>query len=501
MEYLANTGDNIFIISIVSIYFSCLMYLGWRGYRSTKTFSDYILGSRKLGPVVGAMNVGASDMSSWLLMGLPGAFYLFGLNQIWMVVGLVSGSYFSWKFIARRLRSYTEIAGDSLTISSFLENRFEDKTKILSIVTSIVIIFFFTIYIASGFVGSAKLFSVVFDMSYQNALIISCVAIVSYALLGGFLAISWADLFQGILMLIVLLFTPLFAIYKSDLSVPEIYNKLLEISPTHLDAFSNLDWLGIIGFFAWGLGYMGQPHIISKYMAIKDVKAITLARRICISWMILAMIGAVLVGILGFLYFSDISFSQNSSFRGAMLEEPETVFIALANSLFHPIVIGVLISAILAATMSTINGQIIIACSALSQDFYRRFLRKKAKDKEMLIVTRLWVVLVAVVAALIACDQTSSVLELVARAWAGLGASVGPVILFSLFWKKMTKAAAVAGMISGSLGAIIFSKLSFISYEILPAFALASLLIYVVSLLTQNQIPSCAERDFKKLTS
>ncbi len=490
MEYLANAGDNIFIISIVSIYFSCLMYLGWRGYRSTKTFSDYILGSRKLGPVVGAMNVGASDMSSWLLMGLPGAFYLFGINQIWMVVGLVSGSYFSWKFIAKRLRSYTEIAGDSLTISSFLENRFEDKTKILSIATSIVIIFFFTIYIASGFVGSAKLFSVVFDISYQNALIISCVAIISYALLGGFLAISWADLFQGILMLIVLLFTPLFAIYKSDLSVLEIYNKLLEISPTHLDAFSNLDFLGIIGFFAWGLGYMGQPHIISKYMAIKDVKAITLARRICISWMILALTGAILVGILGFVYFSDTT-----------LAEPETVFIALANSLFHPIFIGVLISAILAAIMSTINGQIIIACSALSQDFYRRFLRKKAQDKEMLIVTRLWVVLVAVVAALIACDQTSSVLELVSRAWAGLGASIGPVILFSLFWKKMTKAAAVAGIISGSLGAIIFSKLSFISYEILPAFALASLLIYVVSLLTHSKIPSRAKRDFERLSS
>ncbi len=488
MEYLENSGDNIFIITAVSIYFACLMYLGWRGYRSTKTFSDYILGSRKLGPVVGAMNVGASDMSSWLLMGLPGAFYLFGLNQIWIVIGLVSGSYFSWKVVAKRLRSYTEIAGDSLTISSFLENRFEDKSKILNIVTSVTIIFFFTIYIASGFVGAAKLFSVVFGISYYQALIISCVAIVSYALLGGFLAISWADLFQGILMFIVLLVTPFFAIYKSDLSISEIAAKITEISPDHLNAFANLDIITIVSFFAWGLGYCGQPHIISKYMAIKEVKSIGLARRVCISWMVLSMIGASLVGIFGCFYFADIG-----------LKEPETVFIAMANSLFHPIIIGVLISAILAATMSTINAQIIIACSALSQDFYHRFIRKKAGNKELLFVTRMWVVIVAIVAALIASNQDSSVLELVARAWAGLGASIGPVILYSLFWKKVTKAAAITGIISGSVGAIIFHEISAVSYEILPAFLLSSLLICVVSLMTQNQVPANVEADFEKL--
>lgn len=488
MEYLQNAGGNIFIIVTVSIYFACLMYLGWRGFRNTKTFSDYILGSRKLGPVVGAMNVGASDMSSWLLMGLPGAFYLLGLNQIWMVVGLITGSYCSWKFVAKRLRSYTEIAGDSLTISSFLENRFEDKTKILNIVTSVTIIFFFTIYIASGFVGSAKLFSVVFDIPYVTALIISCVAIVSYALLGGFLAISWADLFQGLLMLAVLIFTPLFVIYKSDFSVAELISKTVELSPNHFNIFHDLNFWGVVGFFAWGLGYFGQPHIISKYMAIKEVKSIDRARFVCISWMTLSMAGASLVGLLGFVYFA-----QNP------LAEPETVFIAMANSLFHPIIIGVLISAILAATMSTINAQIIICCSALSEDFYRRFIRRNAGDKEMLIITRTWVVVVAVVAAVIASDQTSSVLQLVARAWAGLGASIGPVILYALFWKKVTKIAAVVGVISGSVGAIIFSKMSFISYEILPAFLLSSLLIYVVSLMTQSQVPSNVERDFGKL--
>jgi sodium/proline symporter len=488
MQYLQNAGDNIFIIITVSIYFAGIMYLGWRGFKSTKTFSDYILGSRKLTPVVGAMNVGASDMSSWLLMGLPGAFYLFGLNQIWMVLGLVTGSYLSWQFVARRLRYYTEIAGDSLTISSFFENRFDDKSKILNIITSLVIIFFFTIYIASGFVGAAKIFSQIFGISYFNALLISCVTIVSYALLGGFLAVSWADLFQGSLMLVVLLFTPIFAIYSSDLTLTEIALKTTEIAPNFFNAFHNLDLIAIVGFFAWGLGYFGQPHIISKYMAIKEISKIHIAKRICISWMILAMLGSVVVGMFGFSYFADNA-----------LQEPETVFIALANSLFHPIIIGVLIAAILSAIMSTINAQIIICCSALSEDFYRRFIRKKAQNREMLFITRTFVFLVAVSAALIASDETSSVLDLVARAWAGLGASIGPVVLFALFSKKVTKYGAIAGMISGSLGAIIFSKLSFISYEILPAFLLSSLLIYIVSLFTQNSAPKAVEEEFKKL--
>ena len=488
MEYLQNSGGNIFIVTTISIYFACLMYLGWRGFRNTKTFSDYILGSRKLGPVVGAMNVGASDMSSWLLMGLPGAFYLHGLNQVWMVMGLVVGSYCSWKFVAKRLRRYTEIAGDALTISSFLQNRFEDKTKLLNIITSITIIFFFTIYIASGFVGSAKLFASVFDIPYFTALIISCIGIVSYALLGGFLAVSWADLFQGLLMLLVLLFTPIFVIYKSDFSAVEFITKTAELSPSHLNPFHDLNFVGMVGFFAWGLGYFGQPHIISKYMAIKDPHRIDLARQVCISWMSLSMIGASIVGLLGFVYFSS-----------SPLKEPETVFIAMSHAIFHPIIIGILISAILAATMSTLNAQIIICCSALSEDFYLRFVRKNAGNREMLFITRMFVIVVALVALLIATDETASVLGLVARAWAGLGASIGPVILFALFWKKVTKPAAIVGVISGTAGAIIFSKMSFISYEILPAFVLSSVLIYLVSLMTQSYVPARAAEDFKKL--
>ncbi len=446
------------------------MYLGFVGFRKTKNFSDYVLGSRKLGAVVGALNVGASDMSSWLLMGLPGAFYVSGMNQIWMILGLILGSYLSWKIIAVRLRKYSEKDGNSITLPQFLQNHFNDKTGALSVITSLIIIFFFTIYIASGFVGSAKLFAEVFAISYDAALFISCVLIVSYALIGGFLAVSWADLFQGLLMLAVLIVTPFYACEISQFSFSDVLAKINEISPSHLDPFYQLKLMETIGVFAWGLGYFGQPHIISKYMAIKDEKEIPLARRICISWMSLSMIGAAIVGLFGFVYFEQ-----------SPLKEPETVFITMTVKLFHPVMIGVLIAAILSAIMSTLNSQIIICCSSLAQDFYQRFYNKKATDREMLRFSRLSVVVVAVVSCLMAMNENSSVLQLVARAWAGLGASIGPVILFALFYPKTTKKAAIVGIISGAVGAIIFSKLPFFAYEILPAFALSSLLIFVVS--------------------
>lgn len=488
MELMQNSEGNSFILATILIYFTGLMYLGYQAFRKTKTFSDYILGSRKLGPVVGAMNVGASDMSSWLLMGLPGAFYLHGVNQVWIVIGLIVGSYCSWKIIAKRLRRYTEISGDALTITSFLEHRLEDKSRILNISTLVVIIFFFTIYIAAGFTGSAKLFSAIFGISYFSALVLSCIGIVSYALLGGFLAVSYADLFQGILIFCVLLFVPFFIIGTSDLTASDLVAKTIAMAPSHVDPFYGLDFLGILGFFAWGLGYFGQPHIISKYMAIKDPHRIDLARKICISWMTLSMAGAAIIGLLGFVYFADTP-----------LKEPETVFIAMSHSIFHPIIIGVLVAAIVSATMSTTNAQIIICCSALSEDFYRHFIRKNAANKEMLFVTRMWVVVVALIAMLIAADPTASVLALVGRAWAGLGAAFGPIALLSLYWKKTTRFGGIAGVISGAAGAIIFSKMSFISYEILPAFVLSFLTIVMVSLMTPHQVPHKVSADFKRL--
>lgn len=470
-------------IVVISVYFGLLMCLGYVGFRKTKTFSDYILGSRKLGPVVGAMNVGASDMSSWILMGLPGAFYLLGMNQIWLVFGLIVGAFTSWTFIAKRLRKYTEIAGNSLTVSSFLENRFHDDTKILRIVTSVIIVIFFTIYIASGFVGSAKLFVEFFKINYTMALIISCVAVISYAFLGGFLAISWADLFQGTLMLFALIIIPCAMFANLDFNT--IKTTLAE-NKAYINPFSGITFASIIGIFAWGIGYVGQPHIISKYMAIKDPNKINTARNVCISWMVISLIGASLIGIIGFVYF-----------KNSPLNEPEAIFITSASTLFSPIIIGVLISALLSAIMSTINAQIIICCSALAEDVYHRFFRKNAKDTEMLLITKLFVILIAIISVVMASNQNSSVLQLVARAWAGLGASIGPVIVFALFWKKTTKAGAVAGVVFGAFSALFLSCVKWFSYEILPSFLISCIVIYVVSKFTKQLNQEQIEREFE----
>jgi sodium/proline symporter len=455
-------------LTVVALYFLVLFYLGFRGFKKTKTFGDYIIGGRKLGALVGALNVGASDMSSWLLMGLPGAFYLFGFNQVWMVLGLILGSFLSWSLLAVRLRLESEKFGNSLTISQFLSNRFNDKSGALGLTLSAIIIFFFTIYIASGFVGGAKLFSQFLQISYHKALLFSCVAIVLYALVGGFLAVSWADLFQGLLMLFVLLFAPIYILLNSDLEV--FWQSLQAASTHHLDPFYQLNFWAILGSLSWGLGYFGQPHIISKYMAIKGPRQINLAKKICLSWMSLSMLGAASVGIIGFVYFLP-----------QKLAEPETVFIALTSKIFHPIFLGLFIAAILAAIMSTINAQIIICASALTQDFYQKFFHKKASDSQMLNASRAFVLLVALAALAIAWDENSSVLALVARAWAGLGAGIGPVIIFALFSKKVTKNAAFCGVISGAISALIFSQFKFFSYEILPAFLLSSAVIFLVS--------------------
>ncbi len=482
--------DNILIISVIAVYFCMLMCIGFRGMQKTKTFSDYILGGRKLTPIVGAMNVGASDMSSWLLMGLPGAFYMTGMINIWMAIGLITGSYLSWKIIAFRLRKYTEIANDSLTISSYLENRFEDDTKILRVFTAVIILFFFTIYISSGLVAGGKLFVELFGIEYRLALIITVASVVSYALIGGFLAISWADLFQGFLMLLALLVVP-FMIFSVGMDF-DLNNVKANLPENFLNPFSSASIAGIISILAWGLGYFGQPHIISKYMAIKDPNKIHVARKICIGWMFLALVGAMFVGILG------RSFMPN-------LSEPETIFAASSYKIFHPILVGVLVSALLSAIMSTINGQVILCASALSEDFYRRFLNPKADNKQMLIFARSCVVLTTLVAFLISLKESSSVLELVGYAWSGLGAAIGPVIIFSLFYKNMTKLSAIFGCVIGAISSIIFALKDVqaflgIEYQILPAFLASCLVIFIVSKIDKNK-PKRAIADFKKLAN
>lgn len=475
--------NNLQVIAIICLYLTALMYIGFRGFKKTKTFEDYVLGSRQLGSVVGAMNVGASDMSSWVFMALPSVFFLYGISQIWMVIGLIIGSYLSWKIIAKRLRKYTEIANNSLTLSAFLDYRFNDKSNMLRIITSVVIIVFFSIYIASGFVGSAKLLSGFFGIEYHTSLILSCIAIMFYALLGGFLAVSWADLFQGILMLFALVAVPVIIFYNIE-SNPITF--LQHNISTHLDLFYNMNLGGFVSIVAWGLGYFGQPHIISKYMAIQSCDIIPSARRICLYWMTVIMISAACIGLFGRVYFYN-----------EVINEPETIFMISIAHFCHPIVIGILISALLSSIMSTINGQVLLCCSSLTEDIYKKFFRQNASNKEMLIVARLCVVITAIIGILISINAESSVLGLVSHAWAGFGASFGPVILFSLFWKKTTKYAAISGILSGGVGTIIFAKTSYFSYEILPAFILSSLCIYLVSIFTKQDNYDQIKKDFE----
>ncbi|PKM65419.1 MAG: sodium/proline symporter PutP [Firmicutes bacterium HGW-Firmicutes-19] len=465
-------------------YLLFMLAIGVYFYRKNKNLGDYVLGGRNLNSWVTAMSASASDMSGWLLLGLPGWAYASGLGEAgWIAIGLLIGTYCNWRFVAKRLREYTEKAQNSLTISDFFENRFNDKTKILRILSAIVILVFFLIYTASGFVAGAKLFNTVFGLPYQTALIAGVIVIVSYTFLGGFNAVSWTDFFQGSLMFIAITFVPVFA-FVSLGGVTSALDQINRVNPnfisltTYLDG-SKISLITILSMMAWGLGYFGQPHILVRFMAIRSTKQVKQARIIATAWTAISLVGAIFVGMLGFVYLK-------TPLSGAA---SETVFMVMINSLFHPLVAGLLLSAILAAIMSTADSQLLVASSALSQDLYHVLLRRNATDKELVLTSRLAVILIAVFAALLAVDPNSNVLILVSYAWAGFGASFGPAILLSLMWKRMTRNGALAGMISGGLTVILWKNLSggiFDLYELLPAFIIALIAIISVSFLDRS---------------
>ncbi|MEZ9368191.1 sodium/proline symporter PutP [Shewanella sp. 10N.286.51.B2] len=450
-------------------YLALMMGIGYWAYRKTDTVDDYILGGRKMGPAVTALSVGASDMSGWLLLGLPGAVYLGGLGEAWIGFGLIFGAWLNWLFVAKRLRIYTELADNSLTLPDFFENRFHDNQGVLKMVAAVTILVFFTFYTSSGMVGGAILFEKVFGLDYTLALIIGSVIIVSYTFVGGFFAVSWTDFFQGCLMLVALLIVPV-AIF----SQPETQENLQQLDPAMLSFVSeNTTVIGLVSLLAWGLGYFGQPHILSRFMAIGSAKDSKLSRRIAMSWMGISLIGALATGIAGTLYFADTP-----------LDNPETVFIHLAHAAFNPWVGGLLIAAILSAIMSTIDSQLLVCSSVITEDFYRKWIKPDASNKELMLVGRLGVIAIAIVAAVIALNPESSVLGLVSYAWAGFGAAFGPVVLLSLFWQQYSRNGAVATIVVGAVTVVVWKQLSggiFDLYEIVPGFLLASLAGILVS--------------------
>ncbi|AXA33971.1 sodium/proline symporter PutP [Francisella adeliensis] len=467
------------------IYIAIIFAIGIYSYFQTKKVSDYMLGGRSLSAPIAALGAGASDMGSWLLLALPGAFMVSGLNQVWLPLGLTIGAFVNWGVVAKRLRVYTEIAKDSITIPEYFENRFHDKTNILRSLTALVTVVFFTIYIGAGFVSGGVLFSSMFHISYHEALIFTAIIIFTYTCVGGFLAIAWIDFFQGTLMLLALIMVPLcvyFEFGNVDV-VGAISNIKIE---GFYDITSGIPLITIVSLLAWGLGYFGQPHIIVRFMAIKDPNKTPKAMWICMIWMILALIGAACVGILGAAYYTD------------GISNPEAIFLKLSAVFFNPWIEGVLLAAVLSAVMSTSSAQLLSLSSAFSVDVYAKFIRKNASHREQLNVSRLIVFIVTIVAIIISYNPDSSILNLVSYAWAGLGSSFGAVIIFSLFWSRMNKYGAIVGIIVGSVIVVIWPFFEdfggwFKVYSMVPAFTLSCISIIVFSLVTGKPADSVQE--------
>jgi sodium/proline symporter len=462
------------------VYLIGMLLIGFVAYRMTDNLSDYVLGGRRLGGGVAALSAGASDMSGWLLLGLPGAMYAAGMNQIWIAVGLSIGAYLNWQFVAKRLRVYTEVAKDSITVPDYLENRFRDDSNLLRVISALVILLFFTFYTSAGMVGGAILFEKSFGLDYKVALWVGATVIISYTFLGGFLAVCWTDFFQGLLMFLALVLVPI-VVVAADGGWTETVNKVGSIDPTKLDVWHEMTILSIISLMAWGLGYFGQPHIVVRFMAVRSSAEIPKARLIGMTWMVLSLYGAIFTGFAGIAYYAD-----------QPLENAETVFIGLSQVLFNPWVAGVLLAAILSAIMSTIDSQLLVSSSALTEDFYKSILRKQASDTELVWVGRIAVIAIALIAIFIAYNPQSRVLDLVAYAWGGFGAAFGPVIILSLFWKRMTRNGALIGMILGAGTVIVWKEMSgglFDVYEIVPGFILCTVGIVVVSLIDQEPDP------------
>ncbi|WP_067725250.1 sodium/proline symporter PutP [Oceanobacillus damuensis] len=476
------------------VYLLGMLVIGLVMYYRTNNLSDYVLGGRNLGPGVAALSAGASDMSGWLLLGLPGAVYATGMAEAWMAIGLAIGAYLNWQFIAKRLRVYTEVSDNAITLPDFLENRFKDKSHILRVLSALVILLFFTFYTSSGMVAGAKLFEASFGLSYESALWIGAIVVVGYTLLGGFLAVAWTDFIQGILMFLALIVVPIVALNEMggwDAAVQAVG----EIDPTHLNMVQGVSIIAILSSMAWGLGYFGQPHILVRFMALRSAKDVPKARFYGTAWMVLGLYGAIFTGFIGLAFISTQDVSVLSSFgiqvgteNGIqMLADPEKIFIAFSQLLFHPVIAGILLAAILSAIMSTIDSQLLVSSSAVAEDFYKAIFRKKASGKELVWVGRIATVVIALIAVIIAMNPESSVLDLVSYAWAGFGAAFGPLIILSLFWKGVTRNGALAGILVGALTVIIWGDMLeggiFDLYELLPGFILSLIVTIIVSLL------------------
>ncbi|RUR40927.1 sodium/proline symporter PutP [Vreelandella populi] len=476
-------------------YFALMIGIGLYAMRtSTSTSEDYVLGGRTLSPKVAALSAGASDMSGWLLLGLPGAMFVSGLGSAWIGIGLFVGAFFNWLLVAPRLREQTVHYGNAITIPAFLANRFPTRALSLRTVSAIVIVIFFAVYTASGLVAGGKLFESAFAgvlnigglSDYGTGIIVTLGVVLAYTVVGGFLAVSMTDFVQGCIMMLALIIMPAVVLFgEGGGGFTQASQTLNEVDPTLLSWTDGLTFIGWLSAVTWGLGYFGQPHIIVRFMAIRHLKDVPTARNIGMGWMAISLIGAVSLGIFGRAY---------AIRNGMEIQDPETIFIILAELLFHPLITGFLYAALLAAVMSTISSQLLVASSSLTEDFYRLFLNKQASEKQTVTVGRISVVLVGLVAAFIASDPNSQVLGLVSNAWAGFGAAFGPVIILSLMWSRTNGAGAIAGMVVGAVTVMAWIALGWNGefmggpgvYEIIPGFIASFIAILLVSSMTTD---------------
>ena len=465
-------------------YLLVMIGIGFVAWRRTRTFDDYILGGRSLGSYVTALAAGASDMSGWLMMGLPGALYLGGASEAWIAIGLVIGAWCNWKYVAGPLRVYTERTRNALTLPDYFTHRFADESKLLRILSALVILVFFAIYCASGIVAGARLFESMFGLPYGQAMLWGALVTIVYTFIGGFLAVSWTDTVQASLMIFALLLVPSFAI--AGVGGPAASLALIEqVDPARLAWIGAGGLVAVVSALAWGLGYFGQPHVLARFMAADDLATIPRARRIAMTWMVACLAGAVATGLAGIAWFA-----QHPELAGPVDANPERVFIALAEHLFNPWIAGIVLSAILAAIMSTLSAQLLVCSSALTEDFYRGFVRPKAGHRELVWFGRAMVLAVALLAIWIARDPDSRVLGLVSYAWAGFGAAFGPVVLLSVFWQRMTRNGALAGMLAGAATVLLWKQTGSALYEMVPGFLAGTVAVVVFSLL--DKLPSAS---------
>lgn len=481
--------DTTFKLIAILLYFAAMLAIGFYASRKNNDLDDYMLAGRNLPPFVAALSAGASDMSGWLLLGLPGAVYAFGLVEAWIAVGLTVGAWLNWKFIAPRLRAYTEVSRNSITIPSFLENRFRDRSHMLRIVAGAIVLVYFTFYVSSGMVAGGKFFESSFGSTYLAGMLLVAGVTLVYTLFGGFLGASLTDVVQGLLMFAALMAVPIVAIiniggWGEMVDSIRTADAALGEGTNRLSFVANATGVGVISALAWGLGYFGQPHIIVRFMALRSAKDAVVGRRIGITWMALCAFGAVMTALVGIAYFQ--------AHPDLTIDDPETVFLLLSQILFHPFVAGLVLAAVLAAVMSTISSQLIVCSSALVEDLYKLFGRKASARTELWL-GRGGVIVVAVVAILIALDPEASVLDLVAFAWAGFGASFGPIVILALFWKGFNNWGALSSLVVGAVIVFWWGNMPddawggmFQMYEIVPGFVLAAIVGTVVSLSTQR---------------